>query len=1227
MKKRLYLVSNAHLDTQWNWTIQDVIRDSFKNTMEENFRNIGATDSYVMNFEGAFRYKLMKEYYPELYKKLKKCVADGRWNVAGAFWDGCEVNTPSSEALMRQALIGNNFFEEEFGKRSYDVFLPDCFGFRSSVPSIASHMGLIGFSTQKLKWGVGTPIVNRDGSVTRPMPGEGVRMDLGKWEGPDGKQIYVSLDEGEYTYQYKEGDPAPNMREDYLEYMERNEKLTGLPWHSAYYGVGDYGGGVSEECARIVDKAAKDKDGPYEVILASTSKIYEDAAAAEAAGEAKLPVYRGMLNIPHGFGALTSKTISKRWNRRCEMLADAAERASVIAELETGKPYPKERLRDAWKTFLWHQFHDDLTGTSIGAAYVFSHNDYLIALNIFASELCASAEAVASVLNTDVKGHPCMVYNATANERHDCVRAEIALNSKACRVYDENCREVPSQLSADGKAVIFRADVKPVSFSVYDIRESDDCCASSLVAGRDFLENERYIVRIDENGDVSSIFDKLYKKEMLSAPVRLQLTESNSVVWPSWELHYEDTLHTPEFVKGGLSVEIAENGAALVSLRIRREYRQSVFEQTVSLASGSELVRFDNKVQWFETNSLLKSVFPLSISNPEAEFDLGLGTDRLGNSDSYPYFQYVAHRYADLTDKDGGYGVSVLNDCKYGMDKPDDSTLRLTLIHTPAGDFSPKSMQCFQDTGRNEFAFALRGHGDSRTGTAALAEDFNSPLLPFGCAKHGGKPSVSALEKTNPDVLVYAFKKEYKGDRLIIRTQETLGRDCENSVKLNYAVSAAEETNGYEDTISAVQRKDNTLSYSCGHFAPKTFALELKDKKNYVSSCTPIGMEYDVSACSRDGARGASDLAVSIPAELWEESFVSAGIPYVLGKADGKNALRCNGRKVKLPEGTKRVHLLAASLDGDKKNSLGKVCDMYENVGSWDMPAFSKYAYIKECDIAYRFTHTHEAEGDRLYNFAYLFRLTLDASDEITLPDDPSILLFAITADRNSSSCKPFAPLYDRTDNSDRKLYSLNVIGGTGSGKYPAGSSVFISPSNNDANLSFEDFDAKTVLFRRKNGYIIRMPDGDCTVSARFRDLGKNLLAGCACRASHVAKENEDVKNALENTLDAKWCGKADENGVAWLEADAGKTIDFSKWFVVHAGHRERARNITLEYELQYRSSENEPWKVADRVENNKADYTLRDVGTLRGRYFRLYVTKTVQSSVPYARIYYFALY
>jgi alpha-mannosidase len=175
-QKTMYLVGTAHLDTQWNWTIQQTITDFLPSTILGNFHRFSEFPSYDFSFEGAFRYMLIKEYYPDYYARVKEYVDSGRWHVAGSTIDAMDVNVPSPESLIRQVLYGNGFYKKEFGKTSCDIFLPDCFGFGYALPSIAAFCGLKGFSSQKLTWGAA----------------DGIPFDLGRWTGPDGSSIIAA---------------------------------------------------------------------------------------------------------------------------------------------------------------------------------------------------------------------------------------------------------------------------------------------------------------------------------------------------------------------------------------------------------------------------------------------------------------------------------------------------------------------------------------------------------------------------------------------------------------------------------------------------------------------------------------------------------------------------------------------------------------------------------------------------------------------------------------------------------------------------------------------------------------------------------------------------------------------------------------------------------------------------------------------------------------------------
>jgi len=347
------VVGTAHLDTQWLWTVQNTINEYIPDTLKVNFAAFNKHPHYVFSFEGAFRYQLIKEYYPERWQELSKRIKEGRWRVAGGWVDAVDTNVPSTESLIRHALYGNGFYRREFGRSSLDIFLPDCFGFGYALPSIGVHCGLKGFSTQKLTWG----------------SAYGIPFTVGRWEGVDGSSLVAAIDAGGYT-----GDVGPDWGHArwLIDRMDSTGKKSGAYVDYRYHGAGDRGGGPSSNSLSNLEKAIKEK-GPIKVFSAGADQLFRNLTPEQVA---KLPRFKGeLLMTTHGTGCYTAQAAMKRWNKKNEMLADAAERAAVAAHLLTGEPYPAKKLEGAWTRLLWHQFHDDLTGTSIPEAYQFSWND------------------------------------------------------------------------------------------------------------------------------------------------------------------------------------------------------------------------------------------------------------------------------------------------------------------------------------------------------------------------------------------------------------------------------------------------------------------------------------------------------------------------------------------------------------------------------------------------------------------------------------------------------------------------------------------------------------------------------------------------------------------------------------------------------------------------------------------------------------------------------------
>src|SRR3989440_2252868 len=494
-KPRLYVVATSHLDSQWNWTVQDTIREFVPNTFFENFKRFEQHPNYTFNYEGAIHYMWFKEYHPEAWPTLQKYVADGRWRLSGSWINAVDVNVPSPESLMRQALYGKRFFRQEFGKVSQDVYLPDCFGFGFALPSIAVHSGLSQFSTQKLTWG----------------SSYGIPFPIGRWKGADGNTVVAALNPGDYV---------TKIRSD----ISIDPKWAGERFMSIgngrqivfrYFGTGDIGGAPDEESVEWLEKSIANKAGNVAVRNTSSDQLARDLTTEE---KAALPEYEGELTMKtHGVGCYTSQAAMKRFNRENELLADAAERAGVAAELFAGRDYPVDRLREAWIRVLWHQFHDDLTGTCIPQAYQFSWNDELVSANQFADVMESSTAAVAGALDTQGTGIPLIVYNPVSTNRRDPIEATVQFSGPApaaIRVIDRTTeRDVPAQiLDRQGNAarILFLADMPSVGYKVFEAKAgaTTQRANTTLNVTPSSLENARYTVKIDAQGDLASVFDK-----------------------------------------------------------------------------------------------------------------------------------------------------------------------------------------------------------------------------------------------------------------------------------------------------------------------------------------------------------------------------------------------------------------------------------------------------------------------------------------------------------------------------------------------------------------------------------------------------------------------------------------------------------------------------------------------------------------------------------------------
>ena len=1097
----LYVVPYAHLDTQWRWDCRTTIAEYLPSTMRDNFALIERYPHYVFNFSGANRYRMMKEYFPADFARLARYVAAGRWFPSGSSMEENDVNVPSAESILRQVLYGKEFFRRELGRTSAEYMLPDCFGFPASLPSLLAHAGLRGFSTQKLSW----------------KSARGIPFNVGVWEGLDGHGIVAALNAMDYTGEVEQDltvSPPPGAAGargplvDWPARIRENGAKSGVPVDFSYYGTGDIGGAPKEPSVALTEAvltkgvvapgvplaASPDATapvlpapgpdgtvalgrGPLRVVQGPAERMFLDITKEQAA---RLPRYKGdLLLIEHSAGSLTSQAYMKRWNRRNELLADAAERASVAADWLGARPYPRERLDGAWTLVMGGQFHDILPGTSVPKAYEFSWNDELLALNQFGGVLSSATEGIASGLDTTARGAAVIVYNPLNVAREDVVEVSVPFTDGAprtVRVVGPDGHEVASQIVGGGAGtvrVLFLAPVPAVGFAVFDVQPAQTPTVQTEVRVTDqSIENARYRVRIDADGDVASLFDKRLGRELLRAPIRLALQTERPVDWPAWNMDWADQQKPPRaFVAGPATIRVVERGPVRAAIEVTRVAEGSRFVQTLRLAAGDagHRVEFANAIDWKVEAAALKATFPLTAANPDATYNWDVGTIQRGSNEPTK-FEVPSHQWFDLTDRGGDFGVTILSDCKYGSDKPDDSTLRLTLIYTPGigtGNGRDYADQSTQDWGHHEFVYGLAGHaGDwRREQTDWQAQRLNQPLVAYLAPAHDGPlgRTFSVMSVSSTRLRVLALKKAQDSDEVVVRLVELDGRPA-RGVRVRFAspVVAAREINGAEEPVGPATLSDGALVADLGGYEPRTYAVKLAPPAHALAGprSQAVPLPFDTSVSRRDGAAGSAaafDTAGrSLAAEMLPADLQYAGARFALAPAGaGSDALTARGQSIALPAGPfTRVYVLAASAEEDRRASFRVGQQSFEAtvhhwggyIGQWDNRTWNvreevvppapgevpptpgtpprtrtvmEYTglvpgYLKPSPVAWFASHRHAPDGTNepyaySYLFAYAFDVTPGAST-LTLPNDDQLRVLAVTVTDEGQALSPADP-------------------------------------------------------------------------------------------------------------------------------------------------------------------------------------------------------------------------
>lgn len=799
-------IGHTHIDVAWLWRLKHT-REKCARSFSTVLRLMERYPEYIFLQTQPQLYEYVKNDYPEIYEAIKQKVKDGNWEVDGGMWLEADCNIPSGESLVRQILVGSRFIKEEFDKDVEYLWLPDVFGYSWALPQILKKSGIDTFMTTKISWNQ----YNR-------MP-----HDTFKWRGIDGSEVlthFITTPEpwsqpGSWFYTYNGRLTPKTVKGVWDAYTDKgitNDLLVS-------YGFGDGGGGVNREMLEYRKRLDK-MPGLPNVKTGKAGEYFKCLKEKVEKTNEYVHTWDGELYLEYHRGTYTSQAYTKMMNRKLELLYRETEWLSTVACLTNNdwSLYSNNEITKGWKTILRNQFHDIIPGSSITEVYEDAKQEYKeaedIALDIqnnFKELVVKQCENTWTIVN-----------NANWN-RTESIEIESDIDGY---FYDEDGNKLESQRNENRYTVeikdILGLGYKRIILKVDDIKD-DNNSVFEYSDGEIFTP--KYEIKWNEYGQLTSIYDKENNREVLAKGERgnvLQMFEDKPMAHEAWDIDifYQEKMRE---VKDLQSVELIELGNLKATVRFNYKYMNTTISQDMMVYANSNRIDFKTNVDWREKKQLLKVAFTVDIRSTMATYDVQFGNVKRpthwNTSWDRARFESVAQQWVDLSQRD--YGVSLLNNCKYGHDIKD-NVIRLTLLksatHPDPG----------QDQGEQNFTYSLLPHsGDFIEGdTVKHAYELNQPLRAIeGTLK---SEVITQLFKFNDaNILVDAIKKAEDEDMIILRFHEYSGSRQKVSIDSDYEIFGWMETNLMEKPIESL-KNESSINLVVNPYEIKTLMIKMK---------------------------------------------------------------------------------------------------------------------------------------------------------------------------------------------------------------------------------------------------------------------------------------------------------------------------------------------------------------------------------------------------------------
>lgn len=805
-------VGHTHIDVAWLWTVAQT-REKVARSFSTVLKLMEEYPEYIFMSSQPQLYKMLKEDHPKIYEKVKKKIEEGVWEPEGSMWLEADCNVTSGESLVRQILYGKRFFKEEFSIDNKILWLPDVFGYSAALPQILKKSNIDYFMTTKIAWNQFNKIPN----------------DTFMWKGIDGSEVLTHFitttgpgqDRESHFTTYNGHIQADAIMGSWRRYQNKNINNDVL----VSFGWGDGGGGATIEMLENGRRLAKGIPGAPKVKM-GTSLEYFKRLEEKVSGNKELKRWVGELYLEYHRGTYTSMARNKRDNRKCENLYTAAEKLNSLSMI-LGNEYPQENINNSWEKVLLNQFHDIIPGSSIKEVYDVTEVEYKELLENVDNLIENSMENILSEIN--IKERSIVVSNTLGFERNDIATFEIPKDIKNPSLIDENDLEIVCQKIDENKAIFFAKAIPANGYKSFRIIEATKEINEVVKLSKKEAENKFFKITLDNQGQITSFINKESNREILKDGAignEIQAFEDKPMCFDNWDIdiYYKEKMWKMNDVQ---SIEVIEQGPVRSTLNIERKFLESKIIQKIHIYKDIERIDFETYVDWKEKDVLVKVAFPVEINAKEATYEIQYGsvTRPTHNNTSWDVaaFEVCGHKWADLSE--GDFGVSLLNDSKYGYDIKD-GNMRLTLLKSTC-DPNPDA-----DKEEHFFTYSIYPHTGTwkEAKTVNQAYQLNTPLFTKVCEENKGvlddKLSLASVNKDN--VMIEVIKKAEDSDDLIIRLYEFHNKRTNVDLSFFKNIESAVECNLLEDNLSSVNINENSINFIIKPFEIKTLKVRLR---------------------------------------------------------------------------------------------------------------------------------------------------------------------------------------------------------------------------------------------------------------------------------------------------------------------------------------------------------------------------------------------------------------